>query len=265
MAQDEKADEATDEELRTTFQRSVDEGKARLDRTWLDLFSTGVLGGMDVSFGILGLLIVEQATGSGVLGAMAFAIGFIALTLGKSELFTENFLVPVGAVVARQATVASLLRLWIGTLVFNLVGGWLFAWLLAIGLPRLNETAVQVGAVYPAMDFPRAMSLGVLAGIAITLMTWMEHVAKSEFGKIVSVASIAFILAAAPLNHVIVGSIEMFIGMHTGQAGYGYAEWASVAVWAGLANMVGGLLFVTSLRFAQVGRDTILEERRRGR
>lgn len=264
MGKDESNDQSTsDVDLRTTFERSVDEGQARLERTTLDLVSTGLVGGIDVSFGILALLIVEHATGSRELGGLAFTVGFIALTLGKSELFTENFLVPIAAVVARKASVASLLRLWAGTAVMNLVGGWLFGWLFVIGFPRLHSTALEVGAFYPALDFPRATALGLLAGMAITFMTWMVHGARSDLAKIIAVSATAFLLAAAPLNHVIVVSLEMFIAIHTGEADYGYLEWARVAAWAGFTNMVGGILFVTSLRLAQVGGDTIREERAR--
>ncbi|MBW3661400.1 MAG: formate/nitrite transporter family protein [Gemmatimonadetes bacterium] len=259
----ENGSQTVDVHLRSTFQKSVDEGRARLDRSWLDLISTGLVGGIDVSLGVLALLVVEEATGSAMLGSLAFTIGFIALTLGKSELFTENFLVPVAAVVARKASVASLFRLWIGTAVMNLVAGWLFAWILVLGLPRIHETAIEVGAFYPAKDDPQLFGLGVLAGVAITLMTWMEHGAKSEFGKLVSVATVAFLLAAGPLNHIIVVSIEMFVAIETGSAGYGYAEWARVAGWATLSNTVGGLVLVTSLRFAQVGKEAIREERAR--
>lgn len=260
-----KSDEATSEEqLRTAFHRSVDEGVARLDRDWIELIATGLVGGMDLSLGILAMLVVEHATGSHMLGALAFTTGFLALTLGKSELFTENFLVPVAAVLARKATVLAMVRLWLVTAVMNLVGGWLFAWLFVLGLPRLHATALETAAVYPSWSFSRALALGVLGGIAITLMTWMERSAESEFGRIAAVSAIAFLLAAAPLNHVIVGSLEMFTAMHTGAASYGYGEWARVAALGGIANMVGGLLFVTTLRFAQVGGEKIRAEQAGG-
>jgi len=103
-------------ELTNTFHASVDKGRERLTRSWPGLLATGAVGGIDVSIGLLALLTVEHATGNRLLGALAFGIGFIALTLARSELFTENFMVPVNAVVAGQATVRALLRLWVGTL-----------------------------------------------------------------------------------------------------------------------------------------------------
>jgi formate-nitrite transporter family protein len=64
------------------------------------------MGGLDIGAGVLALLLVEHLTGSPLLGGLAFSIGFIALTLARSELFTENFLVPVAAVAARRGSLA---------------------------------------------------------------------------------------------------------------------------------------------------------------
>lgn len=253
----------TDVHLRKTFHQSVDEGRSRLERPMLDLAATGLTAGIDVSLGVFALLVIEEATGSRLLGALGFTIGFIALTLGKSELFTENFLVPVAAVVAKKATVVSLLRLWLGTAVLNLAAGWLMAWLIVVGLPRLEGQALKSARFYIDLDLPRLVALGLLAGISITFMTWMEHGAKTEIGKIVAVSAIAFLLAAAPLNHVIVVSVEVFAALHTGQADFGYGAWLRVASWAALTNLVGGVLFVTALRLAQVGKEAIQKERRR--
>ena len=117
------------EELESTFQRTVDQGHDRLSRTWPSLVATGLVGGIDVSLGVLALLIVERATGRPLLGALAFIVGFMALTLANSELFTENFLVPVASVAAGNGTVPDLLRLWLGTLVANLAGAsWDWRW-----------------------------------------------------------------------------------------------------------------------------------------
>lgn len=85
-----------------TFDRLVDEGEQRLGRSWPGLVATGFLGGLDVGVGVLALLLVEQATHSVLLGGLAFSVGFIALTLARSELFTEDFLVPVVAMVANR-------------------------------------------------------------------------------------------------------------------------------------------------------------------
>lgn len=73
----------------------------------------------------------------------------------------------------------------------------------------------------------------------------------------------AFLLAAAPLNHVIVASLEMFAALHSG-ATFGYGTWAVTAAWYTLGNVVGGVGLVTVLRLVQVGEARIRDEQREG-
>jgi len=247
--------------IRIAFRASVTEGVARLSRSLPSLLATGLMGGLDVSLGVLALLVVLHATGSTIAASFAFTIGFLALTLGKSELFTENFLVPVAAVAARKANVRLLLRLWGGTLVMNLIGGWLFAYLIAVGLPQVGTDAVGLGRFFIDLPFGQATALGVMGGASITLMTWMQQGAESGIGRISAVVAIAFLLTAAHLNHVIVVSIEIFVALHSGQASYGYLDWLRVSSWAMVTNMIGGLLLVTLLRLVQVGRRQLEEAR----
>src|SRR5947209_13416484 len=128
--------------------RSVDEGRRRMSRPLGPLLATGFVGGVDVGTGVLALLLVEEGTHNKLLGGLAFAVGFIALALARSELFTEDFLVPVATVLARQARFRMLLRLWVGTLVTNLAGGWLFTWLIVRGYPELRGSAIEAGNHY---------------------------------------------------------------------------------------------------------------------
>lgn len=256
-------DATEDVHLRSTFRHSVDEGLVRTRRSWPDLLATGMVGGMDVTLGVLALLVVQEVSGSTVAASLAFSIGFLALSLGRSELFTEDFLVPVAAIAAKHNTVASLLRLWSGTLLMNLVGGWLLAWLIVWGLPEVHATAIELASGFVERSNGELAALGVLAGGAITVMTWMEHGAESAFSRVMAVIAIAFLLAAAHLNHVIVVSIEMFVALHTGAAPFGYGELARVAGIAVVTNMAGGLLLVTMMRLIQVGREEIEAERRR--
>ena len=71
-----------------------------------------------------------------------------------------------------------------------------------------------------------------------------------------------FLLAAAPLNHAIVVSLEMFAALRSG-APFGYVDWLGVFAWASLGNLVGGVGLVTVLRLVQVGRAKLEEEARR--
>jgi len=240
-------------EVEETFLRTVDEGRRRISRGWAPLLATGLVGGIDVGTGVLALLLVEHDTNSKLLGGLAFSVGFIALALARSELFTEDFLVPVSTVIARQARFRMLLRLWAGTLVANLAGGWIFTWLIMRGYPQFDSTAISSGSYYVQLGFGlRSMSLAVLGGAVITLMTWMQHSGPSMAARIIPAITAAFLLAGGQLDHAIVNSLLMFAALHTGHAPFGYLDWAKTAGWAALGNLVGGVGLVTVLRLLQV-------------
>ncbi|MEO6570067.1 MAG: formate/nitrite transporter family protein [Ilumatobacteraceae bacterium] len=248
------------ENVPAAFERAIDEGSARCSRSWLALMATGAIGGFDVGVGVLVLLIVRESTGSVLLGALAFPVGFIALTLGNSELFTENFFVPVAAVVARRVRFRQLVRLWIVTLVANLVAGWIVAGLIVTALPKLGIVASEASRDYldPGIGMQSTAS-ALLGGMVITLMTWLLHSTESMPAKLVAAYALAFTLVAGPLAHSIVGSIELFAALISG-ADFGYADWLGFVSWTALLNLIGGVGLVTALRLVQIGRSQIESE-----
>jgi formate/nitrite transporter FocA (FNT family) len=252
---------AEDSVVAPVFDRTVEEGTRRLVRTWPGLLATGLVGGMDVGIGVMALALVRSQSGSALLGSVAFGIGFVALTLSGSELFTENFLIPVAAIVAGHARWRSLARLWAGTLVMNLLGGWILMGLIVVGLPQLKPTLVTLGAHFVAIGLGRqALAAAVLGGGVITLMTWMQHGSDSTVAKLIAAWSAAFLLAAGSLNHAIVMSMEMFGALEAG-APFGYLAWLKAFGIACLGNLLGGVGLVTILRLIQVGRAKIEAER----
>ncbi|WP_138758075.1 formate/nitrite transporter family protein [Modestobacter altitudinis] len=260
-ADPEQDPEVAEQPVEETVTRAIDEGRRRISRRTWPLLATGVLGGIDVGTGVLALLFVEHETQSVVLAGLAFTIGFIALTLARSELFTEDFLVPVMTVMARQARARMLLRLWIGTLVANLAGGWLFTYLIMKGFPQFAETAIKAGSFYVDLGLgTKAFCLSVIGGAVITLMTWMQHTTESAGVRLVPAVTGGFLLAGAQLNHAVVNSLLMFAALHTGHAPFGYLQWAQTAGFAAVGNIVGGVLLVTLLRFFQ-SPHTVLKER----
>jgi len=240
-------------EVEDTFERTVLEGRRRMSRGWPALIATGLVGGIDVATGVMAMLVVEAKTGDKLLAGLAFSIGFIALTLARSELFTEDFLVPVVAVIARQARTRSLMRLWWVTAVANLVGGWVFTYLVITGFSEAAKPAVEAGKHYVDLGLGwRAFSLALLGGAVITLMTWMQHSTESMGVKIIPAVTTGFLLAGLQLNHAIVNSLLIFSGLHTHHSPYGYLDWAKTAGWAALGNIIGGVALVTLLRILQV-------------
>jgi formate/nitrite transporter FocA (FNT family) len=159
------------------FDRLVAEGSDRLDRTLVQLIATGFVGGIDVGVGVLAYLVVDHQTGQPLLAAAAFPVGFIALLLARSELFTENFLVPVTARIAGRGSWPRLIRLWLVTLAANLADGIVMAALIINARPELRSTAAELGRHYATLGVSwRSFLLAVMGGIIITLETIKNNV-----------------------------------------------------------------------------------------
>lgn len=253
-------DAPVEEELETAFDRIVDEGAQRLHRSWPSVLVTGFFGGIEVGLGVMGYLAVEHATGSKLLGGLAFGIGFVALLLAKSELFTEGFLVPLAAVAAKQARLSLLFKLWGGTLASNLVGGWIFMWLVVQAFPQWHETVIESGTQFALAPLSvQTAALAILGGSTITLMTRMQHGTDSVPAKIVAAMGGGFLLAGLPLFHSVLDSLLIFGAIHAG-ASFGYLQWLGWFWYAVVFNVIGGVVLVTALRL--VRSMELIKERR---
>jgi hypothetical protein len=54
--------------LDDAFDRIIEEGGQRLGRDWSAMAATGTMAGLEVGIGVLALLVVEERTGSKLLG-----------------------------------------------------------------------------------------------------------------------------------------------------------------------------------------------------
>ncbi len=240
-------------ELEETYERLVSEGHERLDRRLLPLLSTGLLGGVDVGVGVLIYLVVEAKTGDALLASLAFTVGFVALLLASSELFTENFLVPVIAVIAKVGTVAQLIRLWVVTLGANLIAGYAMAAMIVVAFPDVHDAAVKAGSHYAHLGISwRSFFLAVLAGAVITLLTRMQHATDNLGVQAFAAVLMSFVLVGAQLFHSVLDSILMFAGLLTGKADYGYLDWLGALGWSAFGNLIGGLVLVTGIRLLRI-------------
>ena len=161
---DAPAEDKLVEEARNTARAGAD----RLNRSWRAMVVTGLFGGIDIGLGIMAMVLVREATGSPILAGLAFGVGLIALKMAHSELFTEEFLLPVNAIVAGEGTVVQLLRLWSVTLVTNLFGGWLFTWLLVVAFPAYHDAFTSAAEGYLVdRPWPEAIALAVAASAVL--------------------------------------------------------------------------------------------------
>ena len=255
-----ESNELVEDELVESFDKTVTEGAERLHRPWRIVLITGFFGGLEVGLGVAAYLAVLHETGNDLLAGLAFSIGLIALMLAHSELFTENFLMPIAALVAREGTVGQLARLWVGTLIANLAGGWLFMWLLTTAFPQWHDTVAEAAHHYVDAPFGwQSIVLAILGGSTITLMTRMQQGTESDPAKIVATIIGGFLLAGLQLFHSILDSLLIFGAIQSG-ADITYLQWLGWFGYVMLFNVLGGLLLVTALRLLRT--KELLEDRR---
>lgn len=249
-----------EDELERSFDAVVTEGSERLHRTGRAILITGLFGGIEVSVGIMAMLAVLHQTDNHLLAGLAFSIGLVAIYLAHSELFTEDFLMPIAAVVARDGRLRDLAKLWIGTLAANLVGGAIMMWIVTRAFPEWSSTLAESAEHF--VDAPldlQSICLAVLGGSTMTLLTRMQQGTESPVARIVACVGAAFLLAGLQLFHSVLDSLLIFGAMFSG-ADVSYLDWLGWFWYAVLFNIVGGVALVTSLRLLWT-KELIDEER----
>ncbi len=230
-----------EEELHEEFEETVAEGEERLHRTRRALVVTGLFGGIDVGLGIMAML---------------------ALRLAHSELFTEDFMLPVNAVLAGHGTLAQLVRLWAVTLVTNLLGGWLFMWLVVYAFPQYVDDLTQTALKYVTAGFTvETVCLALLAGSTITLMTRMSQSASSDVMMAIISCIGGLLVVGLQMHHGALSSILVFGAMQAG-APISVGAWFGWFWWVTLLNMVGGTLLMTAPRIVRTW-ELVRDERAR--
>lgn len=256
-------DAPVEEELERSFEAVVTEGAERLHRTTRAVIITGLFGGIEVSVGIMAMLAVLHETGNHLLAGVAFSIGLIAIYLAHSELFTEDFLMPIAAVVARDGKLRHLAKLWVGTLAANLVGGAIMMWIVTRAFPEWSSTLAESAEYFVNAPLNlQSICLAVLGGSTMTLLTRMQQGTDSPVARIIACVGAAFLLAGLQLFHSVLDSLLIFGGIFSG-ADVSYADWLGFFWYAVLFNIVGGVVIVTSLRLLRT-KELVEEERKEG-
>ncbi len=245
----------------TLWEKTVDEGQQRLNRGLLALCASGVVAGLDVGVGILAADHVTGALTKAVgadlaheAGALFFGIGFVFIAIGGSELFTENFLVPVSTLVAGRASAGQLSRLWGVVMLFNLLGLLIVGYLL-FGTGMLKEPAELAAGVgsdtYSTRALGPSLASGLMAGAVVTLWTWLDLATDSSTARIALALITGFVLTISSLNHTIVAFGQLTFGMWAGTAHTTVWQVIENTALALVANVLGGLAFVTITRLIQ--------------
>jgi formate-nitrite transporter family protein len=243
------------------YARTREEGSRRLDRPLLEEVSTAIAAAFDIVAGILLLALVQTQlqhwTGTQaahVFGSLAFGIGFVFLVVGRGELFTENFLVPIaGLDRGDRSSWGKLAKLWLVSPLFNIFGGLVLILIVTVHSVLPYGTGASLSHVAAHLHANGVLALfmsAVFAGALVTAMTWFVEGQTSMLVRALVAWLAGFLLALGAFDHVIVVTLELIFGLRYGL----HMSWWFVAGNFGLAaagNIVGGVGLVTLNRLTQ--------------
>lgn len=190
--------------------------------------------------------------------ANAYAIGFVFVVLGRSELFTEHTTLAVLPVLDGKASVRQLARLWGFVYVGNLVGGAAFAVVIVAVTPALGvaepRAFVNIASTLTAHHWSVVAVAGVLAGLLMGLLSWLEAAAQESISRLVFVWLVATAIGFAHLPHSIAGTVEVLMGLLVSPT-ISVIDFFRFLSMATLGNVVGGAIFVSLLKYGHVVRS----------
>jgi formate-nitrite transporter family protein len=228
-----------------------------LDRPAIALAISGLAGGITMGLTALSVSIVTgtlpPSAMASFIAELVYPIGFIAVIVGRAQLFTENTLYPVALMFAERRHFWTTLRLWSIVLPSNLVGAFLFAVLAARtgGLrPEYLDAMVKIGQQSINVSAGHVFWSAVIGGWIIALVAWLVSGSHSITGSVMLIWLLTFLVGLGHFAHCIASSGEILAAILQHQVTAAqYFRWLLPAV---LGNIVGGVLIVTLLEYGQV-------------
>lgn len=245
------------------LEEAVRVGEDELKRSSTGLAFSGLAAGLSMGLSALGSAALAAAVGgahAALAGDLLYPLGFIAVIVGRAQLFTENTLFPVILVLERRRHLRNTARLWTVVFAANLLGTLLFA-LLAVTAsatgPEVMRALGELGKTAASGSELHLFWAGVAGGWIIALVAWLISATRFTIAQVTLIWFLTFAIAVAHLAHCIAGSAEILSAVLAGTVSVGhYLHW----LWpVTLGNTLGGVVIVALLNYAQVrgsGRDS---------
>jgi formate-nitrite transporter family protein len=255
----EEADDRSSTSAKVVHEAIRLEGTEELERPSSSIAWSGLAAGLTMGCSMLGEGLLQAhlpATAwRDAVASFGYCLGFIFVTMGRQQLFTETTLTVMLPVLHGTHRMSEVARYWAIVFAANIIATLLFAAAATIpGLfkPDAVQAFTDLGIKAAEPGFAAVLVKAVFAGWLIALMVWlMPAAAGTRFFVIVAVT---WLIGFAKFSHVIAGSVETaFAAIH------GAIGWSDYLVQfllpAFLGNSFGGVVFVALLNHAQVKRE----------
>jgi formate/nitrite transporter FocA (FNT family) len=239
------------------FEGVSNNARDELARPTLALFISGLAGGLTMGLTGLGVAVARAYLGGGnvqqFVANLLYPLGFIAVIIGRAQLFTENTLYPVVLVLDERKHLLNTLRLWGTVFAANNLGALGFAALAVLSgalRPEYMRTLVEMGVDAAPGGFPHVFWSGVIGGWLIALVAWMVTATHYTIGQVVIVYLLTYLVGLGNFAHCIATSGELLSAVLAGSiSAGGYLQWLLPAT---LGNIAGGVIIVSLLNYGQV-------------
>jgi formate/nitrite transporter len=255
-------------EPQETAEVAVAAGTKKVQRTWDRLLVSSFLAGAYISFGALVAITVSSGLDPKTWGTLptlftgaAFTLGLVLVLIAGSDLATGNMmLVPLSAMrgkiglgdVARNLTIV---------LLGNLLGALFVAFFLAVQTGVIGGTGAEASS--PAgmtHDRLATIALGKATGESawqtflravgcnwlVCLAVWMSLAATSVSGKILAIFFPIMAFVAMGFDHVVANMFFLPAAIFAGVPGIGWGDVLLNWLLAGVGNLVGAVIFVST-------------------
>jgi formate-nitrite transporter family protein len=234
--------------------------RQELQRPARSLAISGLAGG--ITMGLTGLATAIARAELGTSGfahfitTLLYPIGFIAVILGRAQLFTENTLYPVALVLSERRHYLATLRLWLIVLVCNCLGTLAFA-ALAVRTdalqPKYVDSLSALGLEIANHSLSAIFWSAIIGGWIIALVAWLVSASHSISGSMLLIWLLAFVVGLGHFAHCVASSGEVLSAvLHHQLPAVMYFRWLWPAV---LGNIIGGVGLVTLLEYGQTAEE----------
>lgn len=242
----------------------IEDGLHEIHRERSGLLLSGFSAGLDIGFGPL-LMAVVLTLSEGSFGdlttelvvASMYAVGFLFVILGRSELFTEHTTLAVIPVLDRKASIGELTRLWGLVYLGNIIGGLVFTLLAVALMPGLGvvspEAFETIALKLVTHDLHWLFVAGVFAGWLMGLLAWLITAAQGTLARVALIWIVTATIGLLHLPHSIAGNVEVLFGVFVSPA-ITPLEYLAFLVLATAGNACGGAVFVAVLKYGHVVR-----------
>jgi formate-nitrite transporter family protein len=231
--------------------------RRELERPVTALAISGLVGGL--AMGLTGLsvsvahAVLGDAPWADFVALLFYPVGFLAVILGRAQLFTENTLYPVALILAERRHLWKTARLWAVVYTSNVAGAFLFALLAARTKalqPQTLTALVQIGEAAAQPSVRHIFWSAVVGGWMIAMVAWLVSGSHSITGSFAVIWLLAFIVGLGHFAHCIATSGEILSAvMGRGLTAGAFFRWLLPAT---LGNIAGGVILVTLLEYGQV-------------